>query len=1091
MIRYILSAILFTFAMLHCNSSKATIIYVDSSNTQLQDGTSWTTAYSNMQTALNSATAGDSIWVAKGTYQLAYNTSFALKNGVKIFGGFLNTHTIFSQRSPLLNPAILSGNGKSVIVVNSAIDSGTVLDGLVIANGSNDWGGGLRSHGNTISFIIRNCIFRNNTATGGMTRFGGAVYIYTNSSARQNPVFENCIFENNVSNEQGGAIYFISNSTNHKLSIQHCTFTGNSTNSNGAAAWGGALFANGGVVEINNTSFDHNSATYTTTNSGASGGAIYVNNTTLSIDHSSFTGNKAVHTGVGGLYGGAIYAFASLLRINASIFYNNTLSAAASNLYENAGGAIYSGLSSTILTKNLYSHNQSAKSGGQVQIIGRRAGSPSSGIDSCFFIGGKSGHGGAMYLKNVPDILISNTLFSFDTAISGGAVYSTLSFPTFANCLFDNNMADSFGGAVYNHSFTSRFVNNTMSKNKAGVLAAAIYNTDAESAVTNTIIWGNANTAIVNTGTGKLTASHSLIQGYSANNATKMIDGSTNPLFVDTAANNFRLSGNSPCIDKGANDSIPTGIITDMDGHTRIYNQIADMGAYEFIVMPPAVSLGNDTTICVGDTLALNAGNLGSTYLWSNNATSPTIDVTAPGTYYVTVTNIEGQTSDTIIVALTALPVVNLGNDLSFCKGNSMVLNAGNNGADFKWNTNQTTQSITADTSGTYIVTVTDIYGCKGTDTIQITVHALPLIELGNDTAICAGSYLSINAQNTGSDFYWNTGAVTQSITTDTGGQYIVTVTNTNNCVNTDTLNLTLNALPVVTLGRDTAICFGSSIQLDAQNNGALFAWNTGAGTQTIVADTAGRYIVTVTDVNKCSNNDTLYLTVNPLPEVNLGADTGFCAGNILIADAQNPGASYLWSTNETSRSIEVSATGNYAVTVTDINNCKASDTIYVEIHTLPVVHLGNDTMLNTGKNLTLDAKNQGADYLWNTGARTQSITVNTGGLYYVTVENIYGCTGSDTIKVTFRDDNTAVTDPDIPEYTLIVYPNPAKDQVVLSVKQSPLLQQNATLYDMQGRILRVITINRDTIPVSLADLGAGQYFIKLDNGLSISFIKE
>ncbi len=129
---------------------------------------------------------------------------------------------------------------------------------------------------------------------------------------------------------------------------------------------------------------------------------------------------------------------------------------------------------------------------------------------------------------------------------------------------------------------------------------------------------------------------------------------------------------------------------------------------------PPVVALGVDTTICQGSTLTLDAGSgTGLTYLWNNSATAQTIDVTTAGTYHVTVSNGTCSASDTIVVAVSALPVVNLGNDTTDClNGGPITLTAGTSTANtYLWSTGVTTPSISATTSGTYHVTVTNAAG--------------------------------------------------------------------------------------------------------------------------------------------------------------------------------------------------------------------------------------------------------------------------------------------------------------------------------------------------------------------------------------------
>lgn len=214
---------------------------------------------------------------------------------------------------------------------------------------------------------------------------------------------------------------------------------------------------------------------------------------------------------------------------------------------------------------------------------------------------------------------------------------------------------------------------------------------------------------------------------------------------------------------------------------------------------------------------------------------------------------------------------------------------------------------------------------------------------------------------------------------------------------NSSTVTLLVNPAPIVNLGPDAIICTGSTV-LDAGNIGASYAWSTSGVSQTETVNATGVYSVTVTDGNTCQGIDTISLTFNTPPLVNLGVDTTQCGGSVLL-DAGNAGATYNWSTTDVTQTLNVTATGNYIVTVT-ANGCDGIDSVLVTINAVPVVDLGADT--TACGDLTLDAGNPGAAYNWSTTETTQTITVTSSATINVTVtEN--GCTGTDGIVVTIN----------------------------------------------------------------------------------------
>jgi len=168
-----------------CLSAQTTIYVNQNVPGGQQNGSTWADAFLDLQQALSVSVDGDEIWVANGTYYPTSGTdrsiSFVMKNGVKIYGGFLGSETNLSQRDLELHETILSGNlglpngsdNSYHVLYGEGLDSTTVLDGFVvtkgIANGSDDHaiGGGLLINPSSSVYntcpIIQNCRFEYNT----------------------------------------------------------------------------------------------------------------------------------------------------------------------------------------------------------------------------------------------------------------------------------------------------------------------------------------------------------------------------------------------------------------------------------------------------------------------------------------------------------------------------------------------------------------------------------------------------------------------------------------------------------------------------------------------------------------------------------------------------------------------------------------------------------------------------------------------------------------------------------------------------------------------------------------------------------------
>lgn len=150
----------------------------------------------------------------------------------------------------------------------------------------------------------------------------------------------------------------------------------------------------------------------------------------------------------------------------------------------------------------------------------------------------------------------------------------------------------------------------------------------------------------------------------------------------------------------------------------------------------------------------------------------------------------------------------------------------------------------------------------------------------------------------------------------------------------------------------------------------------------------------------KDNNDDSTPCESNLL--VDLGNDTTLYNELSFILDAGNPGASYLWSTGETTQTVEVTTSGNYWVKVTDECSETATDDINITFCYSVAVDLGNDTILTDGSSFYMNAGNPGAEYIWSTGETTQSIIVTEPGTYWVQVLSC-GSTDSDTIIIGFN----------------------------------------------------------------------------------------
>lgn len=446
--------------------------------------------------------------------------------------------------------------------------------------------------------------------------------------------------------------------------------------------------------------------------------------------------------------------------------------------------------------------------------------------------------------------------------------------------------------------------------------------------------------------------------------------------------------------------------LTDANGCTAVSNSVVVS-----IDSPiTSVSIGNDVTQCGGN-VTLNAGNPGATYLWSNGATTQSIDVTASGTFSVDVTNACGTvTSNTVAITinpLPATPTITATGSLVFCQGNSVVLTSsepiGNT-----WSNGANTSSIVVSNSGTFTVVYTDANGCTAVSAPTQVIEDVNLTPpvLGGPYVQCAGTVLLDAGAPTGSTTYlWSTGATSQTINVNQTGNYNVTVTNSCGTVQSADAIVTINPnppAPVVTPLGQTTFCIGGSLVLssDVANN---ITWSTGETTQTITVSQSGSYTVTFSDGNTCTSTS-LPIIVNvqtPPVATDLGGPYTQCGGSITLdAENVNPGTVYLWNNNATTQTLTVSQSGTYSVTIANTCGSIQSTTAVVDILSIPpapIVSAAGSTTICSNSSVVLSSNPQ-INYLWSTGETTQSITVNTAGNYSVSVTALNGCSSTSNV---------------------------------------------------------------------------------------------
>lgn len=275
-------------------------------------------------------------------------------------------------------------------------------------------------------------------------------------------------------------------------------------------------------------------------------------------------------------------------------------------------------------------------------------------------------------------------------------------------------------------------------------------------------------------------------------------------------------------------------------------------------------------------------------------------------------------------------------------------------------------------------------------------------LNLGADKLICPGDSILLDAGFEKTNVLWSTGETSYSIVARDSGLYWVEAT-LGNCTLRDSLRIYFDTSPDVDLGNDTTICDGHSITFLADSGQYTYRWKGGSTAQYLSVNSAGTYWVQTTDtISTCVQYDTIVLSLQSLPDIDLGSDTIICSTEI-ITFTPGPGfAKYTWQDGSVHPAISVFRTGLYWVIVEDNVGCLGRDSVELYVNQAPSVDLGFDTVyLCNVSSIKLDAGQIDTTmyYEWQDGSQTRFYDASLPGLYYVWAGRP-DCFDTDTIQV-------------------------------------------------------------------------------------------
>lgn len=489
----------------------------------------------------------------------------------------------------------------------------------------------------------------------------------------------------------------------------------------------------------------------------------------------------------------------------------------------------------------------------------------------------------------------------------------------------------------------------------------------------------------------------------------------TTPLLIDLGSDTVLCQGGALML------SIPPGLsgVIWQDGSTNSEFEVLDAGLYwvggssngctvsDSIIVafdtPPLPDLGPDLTLCPGEDVVLSPGVPGSQYEWQDGSALPEFNASAAGTYWVEVGNPGCTGIDSVVISVTDMPLVDLGQDTLLCSPSTLELEVALGIWTITWSDGTSDPALIISGPGSYWVVVA-AGGCTVVDTIVVDTEAVPDVVLGPDTSSCDDVAIELIADIVQpGEIIWSTGSTTLNTIADATGLYWIVVSGACGSAS-DSIWVQIMPEILVDLGEDTVLCTGQILELSVQGPFTSVTWDDGSDLESRLIDSAGTYWVVV-DQEGCVDSDTISVDMIAGAWVQLGSDTVLCNATPLNLEAQSSGGAVVWQDGTTGPEYTATGSGVFVATVT--NECSvATDSVIVTVIASPPPLADRNICVGELAVVTLPSGLSGVN--WSQGEIGPTVQLGEGIYWYAAIDEA-GCVRSDTLVVTMTEDGDGV----------------------------------------------------------------------------------